>query len=585
MVVSTAFSLVYFLSHRSGSKLERVHASVQEGIDSMAYWYEKEWLPAVKSGNATAIQGSFLRGRVLYKKVEWAVEFFFPATAKDLNGAPLPEIEVEEHIVIPPSGFQVLEELVYPVDPLQKETLEQESAKWRSVLHRLQSLWGTVAFRDDQVWTAIRLQLMRITALGLSGFDTPLGLSAIREIPATLKSVQEVLELYIDRREYSSLKERFEDAYTFLEVDNDFSSFNRADFITAHLIPLATALLHHQQDLGIKVQNIYALNLEVPHFFSEGAFNTNFFTPEESAFINGEKIALGKVLFHDPVLSFSQKVSCASCHRQEQFFTDGLVKSKSFGVGDLKRNTPTLLYAGLQQNQFYDMRAGFLEDQVKNVVENKDEIHGSLAVAVQRLSQQDKYVRLFNKAFNNQADSVTEWQVQVSLAAYIRSLNPFNSAFDLFLKGQADFTATERLGFNLFMGKAKCGTCHFLPLFNGTSPPMFTTTESEVVGTPADKAFSRIDEDLGRYHVYQLKELRSAFKTPTLRNIAQTAPYMHNGVFQTLEEVIDFYNEGGAEGLQHQLENQTLPPDKLKLTAEEKRGLIAFLVTLSDTLP
>jgi cytochrome c peroxidase len=583
LVMFLAFTLVYGVAAVTPPPPKKAHTLVQEGIDSLQLWYDAEWTPLLQNGDERLLQASFLRGRLLYKRIEWAVEFFYPSTAKDLNGPPLPEIEVEEHIVIPPSGFQVMEEGLFPFEETARGKLLQESRKWRSVLTRLAALWSGTEFRDDQVWAALRLQVLRASALGLSGFDTPLSGSAIAELPASLSSVQQIAALYTHRSHRNILQGAFAPCFAFLKKYRDFNSFDRGTFITTCLRPLSATLLVVQQDLGIQVQNIYAVNLELPQFFEPGAFNANFFAPEESAFLSEEKVALGKALFHDPVLSFSQSVSCASCHRQDLAFTDGLARGRSFGEQPLKRNTPTLLYAGLQQSQFYDMRAGFLEDQVKNVVDNKDEIHGSLEVAAARLSAQDKYVRLFNKAFRNNSDTVTEWQVQVSLAAYVRSLNPFTSRFDQYLRGTGYLYPAEVQGFNLFMGKAKCGTCHFLPLFNGTVPPMFTSSESEVLGVPADTAFTRIDADLGRYEVYRLEELRSAFKTPTVRNIGQTAPYMHNGVFQTLEEVIDFYNEGGAQGRNKVLENQTLPADKLGLTPQEKKALVLFLNTLSDT--
>ena len=191
-------------------------------------------------------------------------------------------------------------------------------------------------------------------------------------------------------------------------------------------------------------------------------------------------------------------------------------------------------------------------------------------------------VRTFQKAFKDGAEAVDEYKVQAALAAYIRSLAPFTSRFDQHMRGCNVLTSDEIKGFNLFMGKAKCGSCHFMPLFNGTVPPQFSKTESEVIGVPADAGFKKPDADEGRYSIHQVAEFRGAFKTPTLRNIGRTAPYMHNGVYKTLEEVMDFYNEGGAAGRQHPLPNQTLAPDKLQLSKKEIEQIILFLHTLTD---
>jgi len=130
------------------------------------------------------------------------------------------------------------------------------------------------------------------------------------------------------------------------------------------------------------------------------------------------------------------------------------------------------------------------------------------------------------------------------------------------------------------MGKAKCATCHFFPLFNGTVPPAYVETESEVLGTPATSEGKSVDPDVGKFALTQREPHRYAFKTPTVRHIALTAPYMHNGVFKTLEEVVDFYDQGGGNGLGFNLENQTLPFDKLNLTGPEKKALVAFMKVL-----
>ncbi|HZF63395.1 MAG TPA: cytochrome c peroxidase, partial [Chitinophagaceae bacterium] len=328
--------------------------------------------------------------------------------------------------------------------------------------------------------------------------------------------------------------------------------------------------------------NIYALKMDVASFFDSGAFNVSFFSEGIDAELNVDKVSVGKKLFEDPVLSSNNRMACISCHVPERGFSDGLTKSKSFTGGNLRRNTPTLLYAGLQQNQFYDMRARFLEDQVRNVIESRDEIHSSLGDASQKLSQDSGYMQLFRAAFKSQQDAVSEWQIQGALSSYIRSLQPFNSKFDRFWRGKEELSKDERNGFNLFLGKARCGTCHFIPLFNGTRPPLFDNTEGEIIGVPGDKKATAKDRDLGRYEVHQLPEFKGAFKTPTLRNVEVTAPYMHNGLFDSLDEVINFYDAGGGAGMGLDIPNQTLPSDSLHLSTSEKKALIAFLKTLTD---
>lgn len=558
-----------------------VHKRLGSDIDSLARWCDSVWIRNVEEGDEMAVQASFREGRRLYKKMEWAVEFFFPKTAKDINGAPLPEIEVEEHIMLQPSGFQVIEELVYPYDSASKEELLAQSQKLRSILHRLKNLWQDAEFRDDQVWAALRLQVLRISSLGLSGFDTPLSGTSVEEMRYSLEGIRHTLSLYApDQKAFNTLELLLRRADAVLANQQDPVAFDRLDFLRRFLDPLSHQLLQLQKQMNIPFKTIHAVNLEAGGYFDSAAFRSDFFIPGSFASLSIAKIKLGEDLFSTTLLSISNKTSCASCHHPAKAFTDGLVKGRSQEKGQLLRNTPTLLYAGLQQKQFYDMKAGYLEDQIRNVIENKDEIHGSLPLAVSRLNADTIWREKFRLAFD--LDSASELLVQTALAAYIRSLAPFSSRFDEYMRGRTELSADEKQGFNLFMGKAKCGSCHFMPVFNGTIPPVFTSTESEVIGVPARKSSPAVDTDAGRYSIYQIPELQFAFKTPTLRNISRTAPYMHNGVFNTLEEVIDFYNEGGALGRGISLENQTLPSESLNLTSEEKRSLVAFLRTLED---
>jgi cytochrome c peroxidase len=133
------------------------------------------------------------------------------------------------------------------------------------------------------------------------------------------------------------------------------------------------------------------------------------------------------------------------------------------------------------------------------------------------------------------------------------------------------------------MGKAKCGTCHFMPLFNGVVPPHFNTMESEVIGVPStNKSPYTLDADSGKYSMYQSMLHLHAFKTPTIRNASKTAPYMHNGVYADLQSVLDFYNKGGGKGLGINVTNQTLPSNPLNLSTTEIQAIIQFIETLTD---
>ena len=203
------------------------------------------------------------------------------------------------------------------------------------------------------------------------------------------------------------------------------------------------------------------------------------------------------------------------------------------------------------------------------------------------LLQQDAvYAQLFAQAYSNEKDVITQYNIANAIASYIRSLVALNARFDQYMRGDTTkLSTTEKNGFNLFMGKAKCGTCHYMPLFNGLVPTEFTETESEVLGVPAtnQKKHAVLDSDKGKFDFTTATIHQFAFKTPTLRNIALTAPYMHNGVFATLDEVMEFYNNGGGNGLGIAPGTQTLPADKLQLTGKEIKAIIEFMHALTDT--
>jgi len=173
----------------------------------------------------------------------------------------------------------------------------------------------------------------------------------------------------------------------------------------------------------------------------------------------------------------------------------------------------------------------------------------------------------------------------LAIAAYVASLNPLNSPFDSYLQGNRSAMTKDQIkGFNLFMGKAQCGTCHFAPYFNSLVPPFYDISEVEILGTTKDDNFKKpeYDQDMGRFDLYKIRYYRRAFKTPTIRNAQKTAPYMHNGTFKTLESVLDFYNKGGGNGLGLVIEDQTLPSKPLNLSKNECNQIIQFINSLTD---
>ena len=230
---------------------------------------------------------------------------------------------------------------------------------------------------------------------------------------------------------------------------------------------------------------------------------------------------------------------------------------------------------------FLDNRAGSLEGQIVGVVKNHDEFNTDLEHIIKVIKEDKNYSIAFDTLYKRGA---TDLNIRHSIASYIRTLNPFNSKFDNNINGKENTLTKEEIkGFNLFMGKAACATCHFPPLFNGTVPPNFNESELEVIGVAQTQKNKYLDNDYGRYNIFKTEERKGAFKTPTIRNIVLTAPYMHNGAYNNLEDVMDFYNKGGGVGLGFDLPNQTLPFENLNLSNEEIQYIIIFMETLTDS--
>ncbi|MBC7902904.1 MAG: cytochrome C peroxidase, partial [Gemmatimonadaceae bacterium] len=278
--------------------------------------------------------------------------------------------------------------------------------------------------------------------------------------------------------------------------------------------------------------------------------------------------------------------ACAGCHDPKKGFADGLPRAlETDGHSSLARNTPTLWNAALQRKQFADSRQPSLHHLVLEVLGNSREMNTSADSAVARIIDKPEYILLYRDAFPENTGTMKTKDLVSSMAMFVHTLISYNSRFDQYMRGKNNALSKQELrGFNLFMGKGKCATCHFIPFTNGSKPPNWYYQDSEVIGVPAtaDTVNATIDPDPGRYANIQKDFLRHSFKTPSLRNISLTGPYMHNGVFETLEQVIDFYDRGGGAGLGIDLPNQSLPPEKLGLSKAEKQQLLAFLSSLND---
>jgi cytochrome c peroxidase len=320
--------------------------------------------------------------------------------------------------------------------------------------------------------------------------------------------------------------------------------------------------------------------------FEKESYNINYFSIHTvDTFGLASQAKLGELLFFDPVLSGNNKRACASCHNPEKAFSDGFEKGVSYEKSDLDRNTPSLLNTIFQKNFFYDGRARQLEQQANDVLHNQKEMNSTIEDMISKLNQSQEYQQLFKRSFKGTPDTVINYYGMLkAIAEYEKTLISMNSRFDKYIKGDfKQLTNQEINGYNLFSGKALCGSCHFFPLFNGLVPPIYNDTEYEVIGVPEKMNSKEIDKDQGRIVVSRVNIHQYAFKTPTVRNSALTAPYMHNGVYKTLDDVIDFYNKGGGQGIGINIPHQTLPFDSLQLTKQEISNIKSFMLSLTDT--
>jgi cytochrome c peroxidase len=280
-----------------------------------------------------------------------------------------------------------------------------------------------------------------------------------------------------------------------------------------------------------------------------------------------EGIALGRKLFYDKKLSGDNTMSCASCHAQELAFSDNNRFSEGIS-GDLgNRQAMALINLAWDNLLFWDGRAVSLEDQAFGPIVNEVELNTTWKEVEMRIQSDSDYPALFKKAFGtNTIDSVL---ISKAIAQFERTLVSFNSRNDRFFYGTEDiFTESEERGFDLFFDKAECIHCH--------SGPMLTDF------TFRNNGLDAVLEDLGLGEVTGLQTDAGKFKVTTLRNIAQTAPYMHDGRFETLEEVIEHYNSG-VDSLSPNLDVEMMHfTEGLGLTNQEKVDLIAYLNTFTD---
>ncbi|MEG1591411.1 cytochrome-c peroxidase [Chryseobacterium sp.] len=540
------------------------------------------------------LQQTLRNTRNSFKEVEFFVAYYYPEFTKThLNAAPLFHIEAAgtSAYTLPPEGLQVLDELIFSDEANeQKEEISTiTNFLYNSYANFYLSTLNNGLSSGNNKTLPLRIELIRIYSLGVTGFDTPGSLNISEEAAHALKGMSEYIndEAYFKNFKTEKANLIIQQAITYLGKNTDFESFDRIQFYKEFVQPLYAELGSWDGNPD-DLKNFSGWNVSNKDFFKADFFDPYFYTILKPSEDSEELKNLGEKIFYDQSFSSNEAMSCASCHLPENAYTDLKQRSASNVEGKtVLRNSPSLYNAVFAKRFFYDMRAFYLEQQAEHVIYNQDEFNTDYQKIVQKLNGNKKYKKEFKKVFKD--GKINKQNFSKALSSFVASLYSFESDFDRFMRNEKEISEDAKKGYNLFMGKANCATCHFAPHFSGLVPPFFNENESEVLGVtklPISNLPIELDGDRGRINSNVKKEnswiYENSFKTMTVRNIALTKPYFHNGAFNTLEEVIEFYNEGGGEGLGLPMKNQTLPADKLNLTEIEKKQLISFLNTLTD---
>lgn len=549
-------------------------------------------------GDKAVMQKYYHESRKHYKHIEVFIEYFSSYEAKfNING-PLVSKSDPEHgnKIFYPKGFQSIEELIFDSDTIDGNTLKIFVNDLVIDLCKLKIQYATISVSDEQLLEMLQYELYRITSLNLNGYDATITLSGLQETIWCFEGMEQIMRSFKAFKKINTDTKRYYDLYSaqtknitlHLATKDSYYNLSRTLFIRDYVNDLNTTIVRFHNATQIPwTTHPKAINLNNEYLFGKETFNMRYFSIYYNDTLNLKlKAELGEKLFFDENLSGGINRSCATCHQPDVGFTDGLKKSFAITNGKfVDRNAPTLLNVAFQRAFFYDGRVTLLEQQIIDVVHNPSEMNGNITEIVIRLQKNEEYKKLFAEAFKgNDNAGITAFAVIFCLSEYEKTLVSLNSRFDQFLRGDNNaLNSREINGYDLFAGKALCGSCHFFPVFNGTVPPFFSDTEFEVLGTPSDATNKSLDTDEGRFKVTQMGIHKYSFKTPTVRNIELTGPYMHNGAYTTLEEVIEFYHKGGGVGFGFNVPNQTLPFDSLQLSSGEKEDIILFLKALTDT--
>jgi len=546
--------------------------------------------------------------RIHYKTIEWLISYIDNESEKLIIGPPLSKLDehIPSTIIMEPEGIQAIEEII--CNDFQNENISTVKALTNQLKQHILDINGniqSVLITDREILEALRNNIIRIYAIGLTSSDSPCFDQQLEEAVQSWNITGKYILLYMPMIQnnhdlQNKITKIIGKGEAFLHRYRTIEDFDYWSFIAQYANPLYEQILYLHQQSGIELDHEVSRRNRIINYAAKTIFHSNALNPmaysrNQYEVFSDEKKELGKILFYDVALSKNYKMSCATCHNPSIAFTDGETKSKGSLPGThTQRNAPTLINSALSTKYFYDMSTSYLEEQIEHVVNNSIEFNTDYMEISSRLSQNQDINELMKKIYPKSSNNtISSGLISSALAMYIRSLISFESPVDSLLRGDSikkysilngKHLKKVKDGFNIFMGKAQCGTCHFPPTFSGLVPPLYNDNDSEIIGVPSHSTSKILDPDIGRAGVYKYSSIiyKHAFKTPGIRNISKTSPYMHNGVYKSLQQVIDFYNNGGGIGLGIKLSNQTLPANALNLHKKEKENLIHFMNALNS---
>jgi cytochrome c peroxidase len=554
--------------------------------------------------NKKSVRVQIEAARLELKNIDFWIRYFEPNAYRRING-PLPvewENEVFEKFEPPyrreGAGLS-LAELSLDQTPLLKDSLVQLIKRSEEAVKTFEADSITGQLNSySHFFLANRLFLLNLAAIYTTGFECPDTNHVVPELRSMLLGTKEIYNSYNQSFPENPLPgeylEKYEKTISFVEMQgNGFSSFNHFDFIRDFVNPLFAMNQKLINDYNARSINYndYTLNNNALSIFDKSLYASQN-TKGLYSMVEDEKTLqeiryIGKLLFYDPILSGNNMRSCASCHKPTEYFTD-TTNGLAFQFDKqqrLPRNTPTLINSVYNHLLMLDGKHISLQAQGKDVITNPNEMNSNGKELIKKVLSCKVYREAF-KSFlklTPEEKDITINHIVSAITYYDGSYSRFYSPFDNAMNNKASVSDETKRGFNLFMSRAKCATCHFVPNFNGVKPP-YIGSEFEVLGTPGDTSFKNLSPDEGRYMINKAPETLHAFRTGSIRNAEFTKPYMHNGVFNSLEEVIDFYDVGGGQGKKLVVTNQTLAGDSLHLTKTDKKELLAFIYSLNEDI-